>query len=169
MSYLETPFGSKKSRLIFTRNLLIVVLVSLVTWYICLHIRVTLTPSLTKRVFWSAKDNRKDRPLRSGQYITFKQFVPKPMNMVLTFIKRVGCAPGETLSTGNDYYYCDGKYLGRAKKKSLDGDPLPPFVFNGKIPPGMFFAVGDHPDSFDSRYIGLISRSRIEEVAWALL
>lgn len=159
---------SKNSWRIHARNILILTVISLVTWYICLHVKVTLTNSLTKRVFWSRLDIHKEKPIRSGQYVIFDQFVPKPTAKVFTFIKRVGCSAGETLKVENDYYYCGGNYLGMAKRKTLSNAALTPFVFNGKVPEGMLFAVGDHPDSYDSRYIGLISRDRIKEVAWAL-
>lgn len=168
MPYLGTQLVLKNSWRIHARNIAVLVIISLLTWYICLHIKVSLTNSLTKRVFWSVLDTNKEKAIKSGRYVIFDQFVPKPTAKVFTFVKRVGCSAGETLKVENDYYYCDGGYLGMAKRKFLSNMPLTPFVFNGRVPKGMFFVIGDHPDSFDSRYIGFISRDRIKEAAWAL-
>ena len=166
MQYLETHQKSKNS--IFVKNLLIVTACCLITWYLCMHIKVTLTNSLIKRVFWAVKDDRKSALIKSGQYIIFDQVVPEPAVHVVKFIKRVGCSSGEILRFESDSYYCNGKYIGHAKRQSLTGGALTPFVFNGEVPVDMIFAIGDHPDSFDSRYVGFISRVRVEEVAWAL-
>jgi len=166
---LETQSGLKNSRWKFAKNLSILIAVSFATWLFCDHFKVTLTNSLNKRVFWSVMDSSKEKPIKSGWYIIFDQYVPKPTDRLLTFIKRAGCVAGDTLTVQNDNYNCNGKFIGKAKRMSLVGDPLVPFVFNGKVPEGMVFAIGDHPDSFDSRYFGFILRSRVKEVAWSLL
>ena len=163
---METHQKSKGS--IFAKNIMIVAACSTVTWFLCQHIKVTLTNSLSKRIFWAVNDDHQARSIKTGMYITFDQHVPRPVSRVVTFIKKAGCSSGEHLKVEAGSYYCNGKYLGHAKTKSLRGDPLTPFIYNGEIPAGMFFALGDHPDSYDSRYVGFISRDRIKEVAWAL-
>lgn len=162
---METHLKSKNS--IFAKNFLIVTAISLIAWYGVNHIRITPTESLTKRIFWSVGRDPQTA-VKTGQYVIFEQFVPKPYSKNVKFIKRAGCTAGDTLKVENDYYYCNGQYLGHAKRKSLRGEPMTPFVFNGVIPGGMVFAIGDHPDSYDSRYVGFISRERVERVAWAL-
>lgn len=162
---METPQKSKSS--IFARNLLIVAVCSLIYGYVCHHIRVPPTHSLSKRVFWSVEADRSSA-IKTGLYVIFNQFVPKPYSREITFIKRAGCTSGDTLKVESDYYYCNGHYLGHAKRKSLAGEPIAPFVFNGVVPDKMIFAIGDHPDSYDSRYVGFVSRDRIRGVAWAL-
>jgi len=148
---------------------------------------VTLTKSLSKRAFWYVQDDHR-RAIKTGEYVVFNHFVPRPAHskdtfiersvfsmftskdpmMKLTFIKRVGCSAGETLTVDGDYYYCNGTYLGRAKHRSRAGEKVEPFHFSGAVPAGMIFAIGDHPDSFDSRYYGFIPRDQILEVAWPL-
>lgn len=157
----------KSKSLIFVRNLLIVAVCCLVAYYITQHLRVPLTHSLSKRVFWAIGYDPNGN-VRTGRYIIFDQFVPAPHSRVVRFIKRAGCTSGETLKVEKDYYFCNGEYIGHAKRKSLKGDPLTPFVFNGTVPEGVVFAIGDHPDSYDSRYVGFISHHRVQEVAWAL-
>ena len=35
------------------------------------------------------------------------------------------------------------------------------FAFNGKIPSDFMFVMGEHKDSYDSRYFGLKEKSRV--------
>jgi len=151
-------------------------------WYFTDHIRVCLTHSLSERVFWKTADRPDLGTLKDGDYITFDQYVPeaghdlvvlnravpKGTNRVVTFRKRIGCSSGETLSVRGEDYFCGDNYLGRAKRESMQGDRLIPFIFNGRVPEKMYFAMGDHPDSFDSRYVGFIARDRIKEKARGL-
>ena len=74
----------------------------------------------------------------------------------VTLTKKLACYAGEVLEVDHRDYYCDGQYLGRAKRESLAGTPLQRFVHNGPIPTGYAFALGEHVDSFDSRYWGLV-------------
>ncbi len=162
---MEMRLKSKSS--IFVRNALFILALSYVTWYVLDHIRIPPTHSLSKRVFWSVAADAQSR-IKTGQYVIFDQFVPKPISRDITFIKRAGCTAGEVLKVENDYYYCNGEYLGRGRHKTRGGVEMTPFIYNGAVPANMVFAVGDHPDSYDSRYIGFISRDRITRVAWAI-
>lgn len=140
-----------------------------VAWFVCSHLTVTLTPSLTHRVFWRSTSPAGVRAVHTGSYIIFEHVVPAPLNRLVRVVKRVGCSSGETLTAdANDDYYCNGQYLGRAKRRTLLGEPLTPFRYNGVVPDGMLFVVGDHRDSYDSRYIGFVQHEMVEEIAWAL-
>lgn len=91
------------------------------------------------------------------------------INEVPYLLKRVGCLQGETLLVNDQKeYYCDGQYLGRAKDKSLKGEILNNFTWNGPVPTGKFFAIADHKDSYDSRYIGFVDLSRVAAKAYPL-
>ena len=74
-------------------------------------------------------------------------------------VKRVGCLPGQHLRVTVMEADCDGKFLGWVREFSLAGKRLAPALFDGIIPPGMVFLVGDHPASYDGRYFGLVSVS----------
>lgn len=136
------------------------------------RISVTLTPSVKYRVWWLSQDTSK---VRHGQYVLFHlpssnlKGMPVPETVVngqdIRAIKRVGCDEGETLSQKKRDFFCGDEFLGHAKETSQKGEPLTPFLFTGKIPAGEVFLVGDHPDSFDSRYFGLIEKSNY--LAWA--
>jgi conjugative transfer signal peptidase TraF len=136
------------------------------------RISVTLTPSVKHRVWWLSKDTSH---VRHGQYVLFHlpssrltgMAVPETVvnGLDIRAIKRVGCDEGETLSRRGRDFFCEEEFLGHAKERSQKGEPLAPFQFSGKIPPGEVFLVGDHPDSFDSRYFGLVEKSNYQ--AWA--
>jgi len=136
------------------------------------RISVTLTPSVKHRVWWLSQDTSK---VRHGQYVLFHlpssnlKGMPVPETVVnrqdIRAIKRVGCDEGEALSQKKRDFFCGDEFLGHAKETSQKGEPLTPFLFTGRIPAGKVFLVGDHPDSFDSRYFGLVEKSNY--LAWA--
>jgi len=86
--------------------------------------------------------------------------------------KQVVCSEGDELKITGLHYYCCSRedsglkkcvYLGRAKLRSRKGESVKPFNPCGthhcvvKVPPGKFFVVNHHPDSYDSRYYGFVS------------
>lgn len=139
----------------------------LASWLLASHLLITTTPSLSERVFWKTSDRAKIESVQRGDFVIFDQFLPEPKQEVRSLIKRVACGPGDTLTVTGDSYFCNGQYLGLAKHKTRMGSPLTPFVFNGVIPPGNLFAMGDHKDSYDSRYWGFKEISKINARAWA--
>lgn len=136
------------------------------------RISVTLTPSVKHRVWWLSQDTSY---VRHGQYVLFHlpssslDGMSAPETVItgqdIRVIKRVGCDEGEELKRKGRDFYCGEEYLGQAKERSQQGEPLTPSQFSGKIPSGKTFLVGDHPDSFDSRYFGLVEKSNYQ--AWA--
>jgi signal peptidase I/conjugal transfer pilin signal peptidase TrbI len=84
-------------------------------------------------------------------------------------MKILGCNEGDLLTVDAEKkFYCNGEYLVRAKDISLKGEPLQHFVFNGTIPKGVMFVMGQHKDSFDSRYFGFVDKSRILAKAYPI-
>ena len=72
-------------------------------------------------------------------------------------IKRVGCGPGENLTSDADkQYFCGQKLLGKALETDSKGRPLPLFQFTGLVPESSYFVVGTNPRSFDSKYFGFV-------------
>jgi type IV secretory pathway protease TraF len=136
------------------------------------RISVTLTPSVKHRVWWLSSDTSH---VRHGQYVMFRlshaslEGMAIPDSVVIgediRAIKRVGCDEGEELKREGLDFFCGDEFLGRAKERSKNGAPLTPFPFSGRIPPGKVFLVGDNPDSFDSRYFGLVEKNNY--LAWA--
>lgn len=130
---------------------------------------VTLTPSLKHRVYWLTR--YPDR-VEKGDYVLFshrelsaRMGIKKSDNVM----KILGCNEGDLLTVDSEKkFYCNGEYLVRAKDVSLKGEALQHFVFNGTIPKGVMFVMGQHKDSFDSRYFGFVEKSRILAKAYPI-
>jgi conjugal transfer pilin signal peptidase TrbI len=110
-------------------------------------------------------DTENTAPAR-GDYVQFfpvrNRFYPSNT----PFVKRVAGVPGDEVRLVGRDVFVAGHLVGRAKPFARDGRPLTPTA-QGIIPAGRYFVVGDHVDSYDSRYadIGWVGRDRIRGVA----
>jgi len=126
------------------------------------HIGISLTPSLAHRIFWVS---RNPQHVGRGDYVFFEDAelarkVGKPEQP--NIFKIIGCNEGDTLTVDAEKrFFCNGEFLGIAKDYSLKGEKMQYFAFNGKIPKGFMFVMGEHKDSYDSRYFGLKEKSRV--------
>ena len=133
-------------------------------------ISVTITPSLNKRMYWI---NHNPAHVGHGDYVLFRFRNEKITSIMANknqdMMKIIGCDEGELLTVdANKHFYCNGEYLVKAKDLSLKGEPLQHFIFNGKIPEGFMFVMGQHKDSYDSRYFGLLEKTRTIAKAYPL-
>lgn len=132
-------------------------------------VSVTLTPSLKHRVYWLTRNP--DRVGR-GEYVLFhdKELAARiGMKKSEDMMKLVGCNEGDQLTVDAEKkFYCNGEYLVRAKDVSLKGEPLQHFAFSGTVPKGAMFVMGEHKDSYDSRYFGFVDKSRILAKAYPI-
>jgi len=130
---------------------------------------VTLTPSLKHRIYWLTRNP--DKVVR-GDYVLFhhKELAAKVgMKKSEEMLKVIGCNEGDQLTVDAEKkFYCNGEYLVRAKDISLKGEPLQHFVFKGQIPKGVMFVMGQHKDSYDSRYFGFVDKNRILAKAYPI-
>ncbi len=129
---------------------------------------VTLTPSTDHRIFF-LKQGPPQEELRRGAYVMFdirSQYIDG--GAAHRAIKKIACAGGEDLSTRGDTCYCDGREVAVAKTRSLTGEKLPRFFYSGKIPEDRIFVVGQHRDSYDSRYFGFIKKEDVKALAYPL-
>ena len=128
------------------------------------HLGIILTPSLDHRVFWVS---RKPQHVGRGDYVWFvdqelARKVGKPE--VPNVFKIIRCDEGDILAVdAAKCFFCNGEYVGMAK------ETMPHFTFDGKIPPGFMFVMGEHKDSYDSRYFGLVEKSRVIARLYPLL
>ena len=145
------------------------------------YFAVTTTPSLNKRIFFIIKSKRIEK-LKTGDYVMFSLLKSKPesdlppklVRMIKddgedSEIKKIGCAAGEELKNIGNEFYCKNKLIAKAKEYSLGGERLKKFEFSEKIPEGNMFLVGDHVDSYDSRYFGFIKTKDIIATLYPLL
>lgn len=132
-------------------------------------ISVTLTPSLKHRVYWLVRSP--DR-VGKGDYVLFKDrelTTRMGMKQSEVVMKILGCNEGDLLTVDAEKrFFCNGDYLVRAKDVSLKGETLKHFSFTGAVPKGFMFVMGEHKDSYDSRYFGFVDKSRIMAKAYPI-
>lgn len=127
---------------------------------------LNMTESLPGSVFLIDKSDRK---ALKGELVAFTWKNAPPIPDGITVIKRVAGVTGDTVNVRNRHVFINENYAGYAKESSRTGELLN--VITGYvIPKNYFFAAGDHPDSFDSRYEapGLISTDAIKGRAYLL-
>ena len=145
------------------------------------YFAVTTTKSLNKRIYFIDKRESTEK-IRTGDYVMFSLLKSKQKNELpakllkkleddgeALQIKRVGCRAGELLHNIGNEFYCQNKWIARTKDYSLDGERIKKFEFSGNIPDGHIFLVGDHIDSYDSRYFGFIKAKDIIAKVYPLL
>ena len=75
------------------------------------------------------------------------------------FAKRfVGC-PGDTLRTQGREFYLNGERIAVASEHDSKGVAVSSFRFDGVIPAGSYFVLGEGERSYDSRYWGFVRKS----------
>lgn len=137
---------------------------------------ITTTPSLTHRIYLISRVSDV-REIRKGSYLLFsmvhayanssqaRDAIRRAMagreksyraTTSIPAMKMTRCMPGDYLKALDRLYYCNGEFLGQAKEYSLKGERVENFVYDGVVPPGKIFVMGEHKDSFDSRYFGFI-------------
>lgn len=98
---------------------------------------------------------------KTGQIIVFRS----PVIHGQDWIKRVIGTPGDVVSIKSGQVYINGKELPEPYIKRN-------YVYNYapiKVPPGYLFVLGDNrPNSYDSRYFGLLQESRVEGQAFLI-
>ena len=84
------------------------------------------------------------------------------------FAKRfVGC-PGDRLSARGGEFCVNGKSVAVASGEDSGGAAVESFSFEGAIPAGNYFVLGDGQRSYDSRYWGFVRKSWIVGRGWPL-
>ncbi|MDR2548949.1 MAG: S26 family signal peptidase [Desulfobulbus sp.] len=135
------------------------------------RITVATSGSLDHRVFFLLPVPAK---VELGDYLVFRHQGLSQVQQGLRadhdqMIKRVGCLPGEQLTTDEAHFFtCNGRPLGQALEADSKGRLLPHFSFNGSVPADKLFMVGTHPRSYDSKYYGFIDVHEISHQALPL-
>ena len=146
------------------RNLALVIGVGVLGMLLPRHVGISETRSLKHTVFFlgchlPAKIGR-------GEYVQFG-LKEDPYVGDRVLIKRVVGVPGDQLETTTDgRCLVNGALVCVAKRYSLKGERLAWFRFTGHIPPGRYFVCGEHKDSYDSRYFGLVDARDVVSVAY---
>ncbi len=104
----------------------------------------------------------KDRPFGRGDLIAFRfpgsEYYPEGS----LFVKEIEGIPGDHLDIREDRtVWLNGEFLDHVRAADSKGRAVQPFLFSGIIPEGHYFLYAPVPNSYDSRYYGLIGKERI--------
>jgi hypothetical protein len=138
-------------------TLLMIMYFSPVHWAVAMHHSIKYN-----LVWWIADADA----WRDAEYVMVRWRGDDPQNQGITdgmdLVKRVGCKPGGMLSTRNAVVYCDEIFLGIALRGVVSREQtVTQFIFNGVVPGGKLFLVGDSADSYDSRYFGFVDIDQV--------
>jgi conjugal transfer pilin signal peptidase TrbI len=131
----------------------------------CFRLGVNATESLPHTLYLI----HKGEPIHRGDFIAFRWHGGGPYPVGVTFIKVAAGVPGDTVSRIDRAYYVNGIYVGSAKTRARNGQPLA-LMATGVLGADEYYVSAPHPDSLDSRYrlTGWISSSDFLGRAYAL-
>jgi hypothetical protein len=79
--------------------------------------------------------------------------------------KELKCEAGDVLSFDGKSHYCNGSKIDDINlTRTQDGQVINAFVWNGPVPAGKAYVLGDHPHSYDSRYFGFVDASGLHRL-----
>ena len=127
-----------------------------------------ISGSLPWRVFLTVRNG--EISCGAGSIGLFRLKVQNPYwDYGAVFAKRfVGC-PGDTLQTKGSMFYLNGEKIAVASGHDSKGATVTSFEFDGVIPTGSYFVLGDGERSYDSRYWGFVKKSWIVGRGFPLL
>jgi conjugative transfer signal peptidase TraF len=80
------------------------------------------------------------------------------------FLKRVAAAAGDRVCAEGDAILLNGRPVAQRQARDRAGAALPRWSGCFDLKPSQLFLLGDTPDSFDSRYFGIVDRRAVEGV-----
>lgn len=131
----------------------------------CFALGVNATESLPHTLYLI----HKGEAIHRGDFIAFRWHGGGPYRAGVTFIKIAAGMPGDTVSRIDRAYYVNGTYVGTAKTRARNGQPLA-LMETGVLGADEYYVSAPHPDSLDSRYrlTGWISSTDFLGRAYAL-
>lgn len=84
-------------------------------------------------------------------------------NKLLPLLKQIVGVPGDTVEVNRIGVRVNGgPYLPHSVPQDYNGNgyPMEPVIGTHRIPPGMYWLAGQHPESYDSRYFGPVDGKR---------
>lgn len=155
----EKPMKGMFSREVMKKLMVLAALV-IVVWGAMDRIVVSKGDSVPYTLFWSSPG----KVAALGDYVNMTMAHPIIGDEPALLTKRVACDSGQTIAFTGEIFLCDGKRLGGYITRTWDGKPLQPWSHTMVIPEGKAFVMGEHPRSFDSRYLGLVDKSQLTVV-----
>lgn len=123
-----------------------------------ISVGVNLTRSQPHRLFLILRD----RPFGRGDLVAFRFPGSRYYEEGTLFVKEIRGGPGDHLEIGEDWtVWLNGAFLDTVRATDSKGRAVDSFYFQGAIPEGFYFLYAGVPNSYDSRYYGLVGRERI--------
>jgi type IV secretory pathway protease TraF len=128
-----------------------------------IHWSMVMHHSIKYNLVWWVDDAE---AWRDAEYVLARWQGSDPQNQGITdgmpLTKRVGCRPGQLLTTREAMVYCDDVFIGMALRGVVSREyPVTQFVHNGPVPEGKIYLIGDSADSYDSRYFGFLGTDQV--------
>ncbi len=125
------------------------------------HLMVVYTKSIPHRLVW-----RTGEVAEVGSYGSFVIEHPLSPGEWIRVTKYVACGEGTEIEAAEGGVRCDGRLVARAKPRTKTGVELEAFEYDGQIPEGKLFVIGngDWVNSIDSRYFGFLDMRGSERV-----
>lgn len=144
-----------------------IVFLLLVIYYLSHHIGYNETSSVNFRIYYHKDYGAAD--IRHGNYFLLEMPETELYAGGLKAVKRIACMEGQRLKTSEEYgriiYYCDDKSIAILDIfKDSNGSPLKFFSYDGVIPEGYIFMLGNMAKSYDSRYWGLLAVENLKRL-----
>jgi len=129
------------------------------------RITVTVSNSVQHRIFYKQTVFEKE-DIKKGSYVMAELYsdVVSECRPCL-IVKRVAGVSGDLINVRGLEFFCNGKYLGKAKTHTKKGKLLESYKTSELIPDNKIFLMGDSPDSFDSRYYGPMEIKHVKAIA----
>ena len=84
-------------------------------------------------------------------------------------LKRVVATSGDVIIRDGNNYYVNDELVATAKDYSKSGQKLNKYAIDEVwLQEGEYFVMGDHIDSYDSRYFGLVNQDQLEGKAYKI-
>lgn len=153
-------FSNRSKKLVSAAWILVLAIIGLEASMALFGISVGINPTESQpyRLFLILKK----RPFDRGDLVSFRFPGSKYYAENSIFVKEVRGMPGDHLEMRNDRtVWLNGRFLDTVRATDSQGRAVEPLHFDGPIPEGHYFMYASAPNSYDSRYYGLIGKEQI--------
>jgi conjugative transfer signal peptidase TraF len=158
--FIENPVVSKVQPWVMGIWGLVLAVIALEASLVFFGISIGVNPTASQpyRLFLILKG----RPFGRGDLIAFRFPGSEYYAEGSLFVKEVEGMPGDRLEIREDRtVWLNGEFVDHVRASDSKGKAVQPFLFSGIIPEGHYFLYASAPNSYDSRYYGLIRKDRI--------
>lgn len=153
-------FSNRTGKLVSAAWILVLIIIGLEAAMVLLGISIGINPTESQpyRIFLILKK----KPFGREDLVAFRFPGSEYYAEGSLFVKEVQGIPGDRLEIRDGRtVWLNGRFLDTVRAADSQGKEVKPFSFNGLIPEGHYFLYSPAPNSYDSRYYGLIGKERI--------